>query len=52
MEQKKEQTIFFCKGCRNQCRLEVTLKDGKVIKTFGGGCGRSLSNAKKYLEKA
>lgn len=52
MEQKKEQTIFLCKGCRNQCRLEVTLQDGKVVEVLGGGCRRSLNNAKKYLEKA
>ncbi|MCD8355827.1 MAG: hypothetical protein LUE11_04570 [Clostridia bacterium] len=51
MEQKKEEVIFFCKGCRNQCRLEVILLDGKVTEVTGGGCRRSLKNAKKYLEK-
>ena len=49
MEQKH--LVFFCKGCRNACKLEVTMVDGKVTQVTGGGCRRSETNAKRYLEK-
>ena len=49
MEQK--QLVFLCKGCRNACKLEVTMVDGKVTQVTGGGCRRSEANAKRYLEK-
>ncbi|MDO4174235.1 MAG: hypothetical protein Q4D42_05680 [Eubacteriales bacterium] len=52
MEHKNERVQIACKGCRNTCRLEVTMRDGKVVDVAGGGCRRSWNNAKKYLEKA
>ena len=40
-----------CKGCRNECLLDVTMCGGKVTAVSGGGCRRSMVNAKKYLEQ-
>ena len=48
---KEEHVSIFCRGCRNDCKLDVTLRAKKVIHVSGGGCRRSLSNAKKYLEQ-
>lgn len=48
MEQKR---VFFCKGCRNACKLEIVMVDGKVVQVIGGGCRRAETNAKRYLEK-
>ena len=40
-----------CRGCRNECQLDVLMRGGKVVSAEGGGCRRAIVNAKKYLEK-
>lgn len=36
-----------CKSCRNECMLEVEVKDGEILSVRGNGCRRGLITAER-----